>query len=65
MTEERVRLTVRLTVDLTSEEAELVKLLLLALKKEVAEKGSIKLGSTTVPNDLLRKLLPRIKSTSL
>jgi hypothetical protein len=65
MTEERVRLTVRLTVDLTSEEAELVKLLLLALKKEVAEKGSIKLGSTTVPNDLLRKLLPRIKSASL
>jgi hypothetical protein len=63
MTEDRA--AVRLTIDLTSEEAQLVELLLLALKNEIAAEGTIKLGDIAVPNSLLRALLPRIKATPL
>jgi len=54
---------VRLTIDLTSEEARLVQLLLLSLEADIAEKGTVKLGNVTVPNSLLLKLLRRIKAT--
>jgi hypothetical protein len=54
MTEDR--LVVRLTIDLTSDVAQLVELLLLTLKNEIAEGGTIKLGDIAVPNSLLRAL---------